>query len=610
MTIRKYVNSSDPSPFMVEIKKMSFHADNMGLFISSQRKATKEGEVRLTRSGGVDYVEILPTEQVQAGFSIEFHSDNGLCLGGEGLHLYLKDKDGIRYFKAQFNPYYLQTLTELPSITNVWDFFCPAGLQVGFHSTPLPDQQGVLVFDSAFFQMVEEDYVYKVTWWDTQYGPKDSYGEPAGYFSFIEAITMAGVYGSGGGTPVRPTGIVSGKAVGIYNVNKRYYFKVYSYTFDPSKVSSLSGVTYEEGKEAFNFFSVLKTGRPSFMLYLDVDPPTGASCGFTWFLSKSYISWRDFIVNGWTKIENNKLFKMNISIQTTTVTNAHGGDSDSFLWDYCISAYGRAISSSGPPIVYMPEATGFNPLGKTLSDIYSELAVIQAQYPIWTYEIAHLYYATNPDARKYVAIYDYLYQGPWPYSRYYHTVSSAEMGAASVHPDLFWFTDSITGVSSLSLVISPNVGNSGLYYSPYSGDIIYRYVDGVYTLVYPLVPATSLGALYSRKEVAEYSGVLYNYIKEFGAYGANGDGSAEVEAFGYVTGSSPIFHYPFGEWLKPSYTYVATEIASFYSVEDEIRASATLSRTSAAPPNYYASEGLVYGTPWASLDQLPHKNIF
>ena len=604
MTIRKYVNSNDPSPFMGEIKKMSFHADNMGMSISSQRKKIVEGEVRLLRSGGIDYITVVPTEQIQAGFSVEFHSDNGLCLGNESLHLYLKDREGIQYFNTEFNPYYLQTLNSPPIINNVWDFFCPAGLQ----QTISADNQGLLLFDSGFFQMAEEDSTYKVTWWDTQYGPKDSFGTPAGYFSFREAIAGTDSYDSVSVSPIRPTEIVSGKVVGIYNVNKRYYFKIYSYTFDPSKVSSLNGVTYEEGKTAFRFSSTLTAGMPSFMLYVNVSPPTGNSCGFTWFLPKSYTSWRDFIVNGWEEIENNKLYKMSISLRETIATSAHTGEVDTLLWDYCASAFDKQKLSDGPPIIYMPEGTGFEPTGKTLSDIYLERAVLQTQYPTWTYEIAHLLYATNAAARKYVTIYDYLYQGPWPYRYYYHTVSLTEMGAVFVAPDLPWFTYSISTTSSLSLSISPNNGGS-LTYLPYSGDIVYRYLSGTGFLVYPWVPGSCIGPLYATREVSDYTGLLYNYIKEFGAYGGSGDITSSIEAFGFFDYSYPIFHYPYGEWAKPSYFYTSGEVAAFYSVEDEISVSATTSITSGLPTNYYKSRGLAYGTPWASFWQLPHKNM-
>lgn len=64
MTIRKYVNSNDPSPFMGEIKKMSLHAANMGLSISKQKIKTKDGEVQLQRINNVDYVTILPAGEI------------------------------------------------------------------------------------------------------------------------------------------------------------------------------------------------------------------------------------------------------------------------------------------------------------------------------------------------------------------------------------------------------------------------------------------------------------------------------------------------------------------------------------------------------------------
>lgn len=62
MTIRKYVNSNDPSPFMGEIKKMSFHADNVGLAVSRQRNTVSGGQVELLRIGGIDLVTVHPSK--------------------------------------------------------------------------------------------------------------------------------------------------------------------------------------------------------------------------------------------------------------------------------------------------------------------------------------------------------------------------------------------------------------------------------------------------------------------------------------------------------------------------------------------------------------------
>jgi hypothetical protein len=85
MTLRKYVNDSDPSSFMGEIKKMSLHADNMGLSVVRLRQITPNGEVQLMRTNGIDYITVTPSlENIFLPFKITLTGSSGV--GGWGTY--------------------------------------------------------------------------------------------------------------------------------------------------------------------------------------------------------------------------------------------------------------------------------------------------------------------------------------------------------------------------------------------------------------------------------------------------------------------------------------------------------------------------------------------
>jgi hypothetical protein len=106
--VRSYRADADPSLFMGVLKKMSFHAGNMGLPIVRLRQTTPDGKVTLMRVGDLEFVDIVPEVSDEGMWQFVFNFPSLWPLGemvdypyqkSLNCTIYLRIKD-VYYFSS------------------------------------------------------------------------------------------------------------------------------------------------------------------------------------------------------------------------------------------------------------------------------------------------------------------------------------------------------------------------------------------------------------------------------------------------------------------------------------------------------------------------------